>query len=1155
MLIKRTFKRLQHKLMLAFLVLSITPLSLLAVFFLQSHSDDLQTQSTTHLGFLRDHKKEKIIQYFDARHLEAKSFSRSELATASGGRFYGLVAAFHQLGKTKEEAKTLARKHFSPSISTKNPDEHILENQRYNLLHKRYDWAFKEYLKDSDFSDILLVDIDGTVVYSSKKEATFAANLLSNKWINTAVGQTFSLIKEKVKERQAQSHLNLQNTSGHDAQTSPIIFTDFNLSQEGEMQSWFAAPITQQGYLHSFALFKLPNHPLVKLLNTLPKENPNITTLLVGEDRLQRNLSKPPLSPIKSEAIDNALSGLIDVGSFMNSKVERALGAYTPVFVMGKQWALILEIPEDEAFAQIYQLEKIFVAVMLLAIFFVILGSHLLSNSITAPLLRLTWAAEQVSAGDLDQKISSTNRQDEIGRLAVSFARMQRSVREKLSLIHDQNKTLEQNISLIKQKNKALKQADRMKDDFLATTSHELRTPLHGMIGLAQAMLATTQDGPERERQQSQLQMIINSGERLSSLVDDLLDYHKMRSGKLTMSLQAVDTANVIRLVIELSSHHLGAKPVRIINQIPIDLPLVRADEQRLEQVLYNLMGNAIKYTDEGKIVISATLLDKKLRIQVVDTGQGIPCDELEYIFEPLTHSNATSYRQDAGLGLSISKHLIDIMGGHLYISSQPMVGTTLSFTLPLASEADKAKTHLSSNTHFLAPKFNPINIHLLPENPNGPLILIVDDEPVNLQVLNNYLRLEGYRVKTVENGRQAIESITLEKPALMLLDVMMPELSGYEVCAHLRERYNPAQLPIILLSALGKVQDKVRGFDAGANDYFIKPFNKHELSSRIRAYINASLTEQARENNQALKEEIHQKEETESGLRTLQNALFNMLEMAPQAIVAITNKGEITFANLASASFFQRTQVALSYKLLSDFFPEKWPTPDLLEAFYRGEIKEIPFKIAGKTRLTHIEVKTLPQSSGLQMLLIINADNKRSSERVLLLENAVDTLADFAFSGEIEKLEDLRNLGNEFTHIADKFTHKKQNKDDELRETLVKVMILTLKYWQHSTGKSKFELAEESALWRVYLDRSTLQTRTLDKYLHVETVPKSPRWRSVISTIDFVLNQCINETKDRAQLIMLRDKLKSLISYKAKPLQEKLPNTIRCDGAILLEP
>lgn len=194
-------------------------------------------------------------------------------------------------------------------------------------------------------------------------------------------------------------------------------------------------------------------------------------------------------------------------------------------------------------------------------------------------------------------------------------------------------------------------------------------------------------NGPIGANHKYQLDIIVNSGQRLAGLVDDLLDYHKMRYGNLDIERSAISLTSATQLVLELSHHLLGDKKIRIINQVLEPLPYVSADPQRLEQVLYNLVGNAIKYTNEGKIVLSATAMDDHIRVQVVDTGQGIPAQQLEHIFEPLVQAGHDSghYRQGAGLGLSISRQLIELMGGSLYVSSQPHVGTTFSFTLPFS--------------------------------------------------------------------------------------------------------------------------------------------------------------------------------------------------------------------------------------------------------------------------------------------------------------------------------------------------------------------------------------------------------------------------------------------------------------------------------------
>lgn len=217
-------------------------------------------------------------------------------------------------------------------------------------------------------------------------------------------------------------------------------------------------------------------------------------------------------------------------------------------------------MPEKEAFARVHQLETLFVFAMLCAIVLVVAASHYLSNFITAPLLKLTWAAEKVSAGDLDTDIINTERKDEIGRLAISFERMQRSIRDKILLIKQQNEELESNLKLIQKQNDELQLANKLKDEFLATTSHELRTPLHGMVGIAEALISGA-NGPITADHKYQLDIIISSGQRLATLVDDLLDYHKMRYGNLDIETRAVDISGATRLVLELSTHLVATNP------------------------------------------------------------------------------------------------------------------------------------------------------------------------------------------------------------------------------------------------------------------------------------------------------------------------------------------------------------------------------------------------------------------------------------------------------------------------------------------------------------------------------------------------------------------------------------------------------------------
>jgi two-component system sensor histidine kinase ChiS len=1121
---KQKFKRLQSTLMMAFLVLSITPLTIIALFFLQAHSQDLQEQSTSHLISVRDSKKQQVIDYFQAQESEVMGFVRSELAYASGGRFYGLVNAFQSLGENIEQARTHAQQRYiqgsgdQVKTSVLPDSSSYVGSERYRLLHKRYHWAYIEHLKRSDFDDILLVDLKGNVTYSIYKHDYFGSNLLSGRFKDRLLGQTFQHLQEEVKQKRKQNE-----------EYTPVIISDFAKSDDGQY-AWLGAPIIQQGYLHSYALFRLPNKGITKLMSDSSAIDMDV--LLVGENHIPKTLGTESSLVTRSlAAIDLALSGHKNVGTYTNADGEKYIAAYAPINVNNATWALVAELPESEAFYRVRQLEKIFIATMMIAIVLVVIASHYLSNFITSPLLRLTWAAERASGGDLDPTITNTQRKDEIGRLAVSFERMRHSIKDKIELIKSQNQELEQSLKTIQQQNEELQLANKLKDEFLATTSHELRTPLHGMIGIAEAMVSGA-NGPLHSDHRYQLDIIINSGQRLANLVDDLLDYHKMRYGSLDIEPCAVSLSNATQLVLELSHHLLGDKQLRIINQVIEPLPYVSADPQRLEQVLYNLVGNAIKYTNEGKIVLSATEMDDHIRMQVVDTGQGIPAEQLDHIFEPLVQAghDSSHYRQGAGLGLSISRQLIELMGGALYVSSQPMVGTTFSFTLPLASQQELDNIYArSQDVHFQAPEIiehGELEQKTLPANPDGPLLMVADDEPVNLRILESFLRLEGYRVITLKSGLDTLAAIEKEKPDLLLLDIMMPGMSGYEVCENLRQDFDHAALPIIMLTALNQTEDRVRGFEVGANDYLSKPFNKQELAARIAAHIQASKAEQRRAENSELKAELTRRALVEASLLETQGRLIEQLDNAPEAILCTREDGRIQFANQAAAQLFKRSAEQLKRSQLSELIAPKYI--DIKQQHYCGEVHIFSDH---QKRSVNADILTLPKDTGLTAIYVFELGLSLNAARVKNLEAAIDALSSYAIEGDKGKLKELKELGGEFIDLADKACDENKTKAETLREVLVETMTSALDYWEKVTGQSKFAFAEQSGLWRVYLDRSTLQTRTLDKYLRVETLPKTPRWRTVISSIEYILDHCNDSSLERDHLVALRDRLQKLLT------------------------
>ncbi|MFT4928847.1 MAG: signal transduction histidine kinase/ligand-binding sensor domain-containing protein [Phenylobacterium sp.] len=384
-----------------------------------------------------------------------------------------------------------------------------------------------------------------------------------------------------------------------------------------------------------------------------------------------------------------------------------------------------------------------------------------------------------------------------------------------------------------------LKQLDQLKNEFLANTSHELRTPLNGIIGLAESLIDGAR-GPLDNGVNKDLAMVVSSGKRLSNLVNDILDFSKLKNHHLMLTSRPVDLHSLVEMVLVLSRPLLIDKNLELINSVATDLPAALADENRLQQILHNLIGNAIKFTEAGQVTVFAEVTDNQLTISINDTGIGIAEDKFASIFDSFEQIEGESERgySGTGLGLSVSKQLVELHQGTLWVESELGKGATFAFTLPMTNQvAETIDCPTLSRLHLLDEED-----HEIPQTSHDGhqfRILLVDDEPVNRQVLHNHLARKNYQLIEASGGEQALEAIAENGPFdLILLDVMMPKVSGYDVCKQLREAYPLNDLPIIFLTAKNQVADMMESFAAGANDYLSKPVSKQELLTRVETHL-----------------------------------------------------------------------------------------------------------------------------------------------------------------------------------------------------------------------------------------------------------------------------------------------------------------------------
>ena len=430
---------------------------------------------------------------------------------------------------------------------------------------------------------------------------------------------------------------------------------------------------------------------------------------------------------------------------------------------------------------------------------------------------------------------------------------------------------LAQRISTLQTMNKIarieqLKRMDKMKDDFLANTSHELRTPLNGIIGLADSML-DDKSMTLNTKEQHNLSLISSSGYRLASLINDILDFTKLKHKEIVLRKKPLNLRSMVDTVIELSQPLLQEKDIQLINQLDANLPAVNADEDRIYQILHNLLSNAIKFTESGSINFQAQIQKNGIILSITDTGKGIAGDKFDTIFRSFEQADGSIDREygGTGLGLAITKQLVELHGGTIWVKSVENTGSNFSFTLPEILHNLKSSSvtqeNLIANTVSNLTKFGTKIDNVKLDNPlttdkEIPLnkinaandivstskihkILVVDDEGINLEVIKSQLTNKNYDLTTATNGKEALDLIEQNSDFdLVLLDVMMPGMSGFDVCQRIRNTHSEDQLPVLMLTAKNQIEDLIDGFKSGANDYLTKPFVKGELLARIQLQL-----------------------------------------------------------------------------------------------------------------------------------------------------------------------------------------------------------------------------------------------------------------------------------------------------------------------------
>ncbi len=405
--------------------------------------------------------------------------------------------------------------------------------------------------------------------------------------------------------------------------------------------------------------------------------------------------------------------------------------------------------------------------------------------------------------------------------LAESMAKMNHELEAQSDELQQQTEELMQQNYELEIQRKQIEQANRLKSEFLSNMSHELRTPLNSVNALSQ-VLSMTAGSKLNEDENNYLQIINRNGKHLLSLINDILDLSKIEAGRIEITLSEVSVKGIVSRVAEVSEPLAIKRGIKLEYEIAADVDYIETDESKLSQILLNILGNAIKFTEKGTVNIKAKNENSFLLLEISDTGIGISEKDLPYIFDEFRQVDGSSSRnyEGTGLGLAIVKKLTETLGGIIRVKSIPGEGSVFTVEIPLKfkyTEKSEIKT---------VDKFPDTNL-----NSQTKQILVVDDNLKTALSISNYLKEAGFDTFIATDGKEALKMAEKYQPFAITLDIIMPGLDGFEVLQKLKENSVTQHIPVVMVSVS---DDSQTGFALGAVGYINKPVEKDILIREI---------------------------------------------------------------------------------------------------------------------------------------------------------------------------------------------------------------------------------------------------------------------------------------------------------------------------------